>query len=229
MLSMKSRSDSIGEKTTFHVMARCTNNEFLFRLNEDFERYKFILGLAKKHFQFDLNNYIIMNNHVHLMIMVHHQEELSRIMRWLNGIYSKDYNQRHGRKSHFWRARYRAKVILDDRYALGCLRYQHRNPLRAHMVKEASEWPWSGYKHYGSNKPDPLITTHPSFLMLSEDPKRRCEIYRELVSLRLPYDHREKEVFSWPKQGRPGQVPQKRELMEAIVLPTLDLIFSRKK
>lgn len=195
--------------------------------DEDFIRYKEILLLAKGRFPFEINNYTLMNNHSHLIMTIGNGSSLSEIMRWINGIYSKDYNRRHGRCSHFWRSRYKAKPILDERYALACLRYQHRNPLRAGMVRDPADWPWSGYRFFAFGEEDPVITPHPSFLELSTDPRERCKFYRNLVLATLPYDDREKEAFALPSRGRPKKEPA--DFIDRIVLPAFDVVYSLAK
>lgn len=217
---VKDSVHNISDTTTSHVISRCSNNEFLFRKDEDFVRYKNILAMAKKKFRFVVNNYTLMNNHCHLMLTLTGNEGLGPLMRWLNGIYSKDYNRRHGRSSHFWKARYNSKTILEDSYALGCLRYQHRNPLRAGMVGNPEHWPWSGYACLALGKEDPLITAHPSYLALSDDPIERLLLYRRFVNTVMPFDHRGKEIFSPPKRGRPKKMG---DFVERIALPTIQL------
>lgn len=196
-------NESYSDELIAHVIARCTNNEFLFREPEDFTRYLNILSLAQKKFRFEINNYTLMSNHCHLILTIKNGQSLGEIMKWLNGIYSTDYNRRHGRRSHFWRARYKAIPIKDGRYALACLRYQHRNPIRAKMISNPAEWQWSGYRFYALGETNALITPLGSYLALSQDPLIRRKYYKELVLIEMPFDHQEKEIFSPPKRGRP--------------------------
>jgi putative transposase len=69
-------------------------------------------------------------------------------MHRLNGIYAQGFNEKHGRAGHLWGDRFVSRVIEDDDYLREACAYVVRNPVRAGLCREATEWPWS-YSRYG--------------------------------------------------------------------------------
>ena len=92
--------------------------------------------------------------------------------------------------------RYKCIPVETDAYALGLLRYIHRNPIRAGMVREPEEWRWSGYRFYTGLEDNDLLTPHPSYLALSESEERRREKYRDFVRSLLPSDDKRDPYYS---------------------------------
>jgi hypothetical protein len=67
-------------------------------------------------------------------------------MRQLNGVYTQRFNRRHTRVGHVFQGRYKAIIVQKDSYLLELARYIVLNPVRAHMVRSAHDWPWSSYR-----------------------------------------------------------------------------------
>ena len=70
---------------------------------------------------------------------------LSKGMRHLNGVYTQNFNRRHKRVGHVFQGRYKAILVEKDPYLLELSRYVVLNPVRAGMVNDVGEWPWSSY------------------------------------------------------------------------------------
>jgi len=177
-----------GDDIHYHIILRCNNKEHLFQREEDFEIFLEILAGVKEKFAFKLYNYELLHSHIHLLLSTHTGYFIDQVMHELCLKYAKDFNQRHNRIGHFWAHRYRSSIIADDRYALACIRYQHRNTLSAGMVARPEDWVWSGYTYYAFGTPNDLLEFHPSYLGLVNDDEKRKRIYRELVMTPLPSD-----------------------------------------
>jgi len=67
-------------------------------------------------------------------------------MRQLNGVFTQWSNRRHRRSGHLFQGRFKAVLVDADSYLLELTRYVVLNPVRAHMVKSAGDWPWSSYR-----------------------------------------------------------------------------------
>ena len=154
----------IAHDLSYHVIARCSNEDFLFQATADFQLYLNCLAQTMRQFPFELNNYTLMNNHVHLILTTLNEFGIDRIIHHAHLAFSKHYNRRHSRSAHFWKDRYKSPVIDNDIYGLTCMRYINRNPIRAKMVKRAEDWPWSAYRFYAFGEPNPLITPFPPYL-----------------------------------------------------------------
>ena len=177
-----------GDDLHYHVILRCNNKEGLFRKNSDFQMALDMLFESQQQFGFKLYNYVFLNSHAHLMLSTHNEKFIDKIMHDFCFKFAKQYNRIYKRSGHFWAHRYRSRLITDDRYALACLRYQHRNPVLAGMVIKAEEWRWSGYAYYSFGAADDLLTQHPAFLGLSTDPLRRQQVYTKFVATPLLAD-----------------------------------------
>lgn len=205
----------IGDNVSYHVIARCNNEEFLFKEKEDFEEYLQVLREAKEKYIFELNSYVLMSNHVHLILTTRNGYGIDKVIHAVHLAFAKRYNKRRERKGHFWRDRFKSLIIDDDIYALTCMRYIDRNPVRAGIVRKVEDWLWSSHRFYALGESDDLVTPLPPYLGLSSRQRKREEIYKVLVSLETGVEVREeKRFFS-------GQLKQKsnrfKDLREKVV------------
>ncbi|MDD5085452.1 MAG: transposase [Candidatus Omnitrophica bacterium] len=145
----------------YHLTAKGNNDLFLFDRKDRFERFRILLKAAKEKFAWRLYHYCIMSNHVHLLAQVLRGEDLPCLMRYLLLEYSRWYGKQTGYKGHVWRGRYKCRIIEKEDYLLKCGRYIETNPLRAGVVDDLSEYPWSSYHHYMLGKPDELVDSQP--------------------------------------------------------------------
>ena len=220
----------LGEGIVYHVINNCNNNEFLFQTEADHALFLEYLREARQKFGFDLYGYQLMQSHTHLIIKTG-PCFLDEIMHWLCHGYSEHYNKVHGRRGHFWRERYKAKVILDDLYAIGCLRYVHRNILEAGVVGRIEEWPWTCYRFYTEGLENDLITPLPTYLGLGQTAEARQSIYKQWVETPFLSKIKEKHLFTSNRQRIPSLRQKQifikawKQFNEAKVTPPLLLKF----
>jgi putative transposase len=138
----------------YHIISRGNNREPVFQEKEDFEKYMEICRRYKDQYEFKLYHWVLMNNHVHLLIETKESSSLSKVMQGINLAYTIWFNRKKGKVGHLWQDRYRSAVVEKDNYLLECGRYIERNPLRAGIVKDLREYPWSSYRVYGYGKGD---------------------------------------------------------------------------
>lgn len=106
---------------------------------------------------FELYGYCLMTNHFHLLLKPL-EDSISRIMQSLTVSHTQRYHKHHGGGGHVWQGRFKSPVIEDDDHLLTVLRYIEANPLRARMVRNAKNYPWSSFAHHGRGEPNQLIT-----------------------------------------------------------------------
>lgn len=76
--------------------------------------------------------YVLMTNHVHLLITPSAQGQVTRVMQSLGRRYVRYVNDRYRRTGTLWEGRYKACLVDSESYLLRCYRYIELNPLRAH-------------------------------------------------------------------------------------------------
>jgi REP-associated tyrosine transposase len=134
-----------------------------------------------------LHAYVLMTNHVHLLITPHEQQSLSKALQMLGRYYVQYYNYCYQRSGTLWEGRYKATLIDSESYLLTCMRYIELNPVRAGMVAHPSEYPWSSYHHNALGQPDGLVTSyHLEYRRLGKTDDARQGAYRLLFKHHIP-------------------------------------------
>jgi putative transposase len=163
-----------------HVIQRGNNRQEVFRDAADCERFLALLGeLAPAH-RVAVHAYVLMPNHVHLLLTPAEAPALSRLMQALGRRYVIWFNRRHARTGTLWEGRFRASVVESERYLFACSRYIEMNPVRAGLVGDPAEYRWSSHAHHVGLRPEALIEEHPLIWSLGNTPFERQAAYRRL-------------------------------------------------
>lgn len=132
-----------------HIIVQGINREYIFKSDRYINRYLQLINEKLNREKLELIAYCIMNNHAHLLMKVEDIKELSKYMQKVNTIYAKYYNyMENNRVGYVFRDRYKSEPIFDRRQLLQCVKYIHRNPVKANMVKSEKEYQYSSYKYY---------------------------------------------------------------------------------
>lgn len=171
-----------------HVVQRGNNRLPCFLDDEDRQHYLQCLLEARLRFGCRLHAYVLMDNHVHLLMTPDEAGAVSRLMHTFARNYTRRFNQRHGRTGTLWEGRYKACLVATDRYFLACSRYIELNPVRAWIAAGPIDYPWSSHRANVGLAYDPLLSAHPCYLALGPDAAMRADAYRELFDQALPDD-----------------------------------------
>ena len=163
-----------------HVVQRGNNRLPCFLDDDDRQRYLQCLREALLRFDCHLHAYVLMSNHVHLLLTPPVAGAVSRMIHTFSRNYVGLFNGRHGRTGTLWEGRYKACLVDSDSYFLACSRYIEMNPVRAWMVANPGEYGWSSFHANARNEHDPLITPHARYLALGSDAAARSQAYRAL-------------------------------------------------
>jgi putative transposase len=128
----------------YHVSSKINREEHIFESDEIKNLFIDILKRAKKKYKFTLENFVIMNNHIHFIIKPGEYESLSRIMQWILSVFAIYYNGMHKLKGHVWRARFWSKIIDDIKQFIDTFIYISDNPVKAGMIKVAYDYKYGG-------------------------------------------------------------------------------------
>jgi putative transposase len=169
-----------------HVIQRGNNRQAIFADTADYQRYLQLLQEISSGHSVAVHAYVLMTNHVHLLVTPEAEGGLSRFMQALGRRYVRWFNDRHQRTGTLWEGRFRSTVIAADRYLLACMRYIELNPVRAGLASGPADYRWSSNAHHVGRALDPLITDHPLFWALGNTPFERQSAYQQLFELGLP-------------------------------------------
>lgn len=138
----------------YHVTARGDRREAIYFGDDDREAWLSLLGDVCRRFNWRCHAWCQMTNHYHLVIETP-EANLSHGMRQLNGVYTQHINRTYARVGHLFQGRYKAILVDKEPYLLELARYVVLNPVRAGMVNDAGEWPWSSYGAMVGTAPAP--------------------------------------------------------------------------
>ena len=164
-----------------HIIHRGANRQVIFRDDQDFAYWLQIFGDAAHAQALKIHAYVLMSNHLHLLLTPPSKESLADAMKVTGVRYTYYFNHRYARTGPLWEGRYRATVIDSERYLLECYRYIDLNPVRAGVCSDPQEYRWSSFHHHISARLDPLVSDHPIFWALGNTPFDRDRAYAALI------------------------------------------------
>lgn len=162
--SMRKKS----ETGIYHVMLRGINQQVIFNDEEDCEKFLEVLRECKAISEYEIYAYCLMNNHVHILLK-EGKEELGQIFKRIGVRYVYWYNWKYYRRGHLFQDRFKSEPVEDEEYLLTVLRYIHQNPLKAGIVKDICEYPYSSYKEYINNDINNTIDKDFIFKIIDRD------------------------------------------------------------
>lgn len=171
-----------------HVVQRGNDRRPCFFREEDYLRYLTELTELALRRGCAVHAYVLMTNHVHLLLTPSAVGQVGSLMQALGRRYVRYVNDRYHRSGTLWEGRYKSCLVDRDSYLLHCYRYIELNPVRARMVDDPAGYWWSSYGANALGRHDALITPHANFVALDRDPARRQVAYRELVGQAISED-----------------------------------------
>jgi putative transposase len=165
-----------------HVMNRARRGQDLFVDKADYQQFIDLLQEITDLLNVNVAAYCLMPTHYHLMLQTP-DANLPRCMRHLNGVYTQRYNVSHSCDGTLFRGRYKSILVDADNYVLQLVRYIHRNPLKAGLVKRLDQYVWSSHKGYLSKaKKWNWIYKHFVLDMLTTQINSQIQIYKQFMA-----------------------------------------------
>jgi len=166
----------------YHVIARGNQKQRIFKDQADFQKYLLTLTVYKNRTNCRIYAYILMNNHVHLLIETG-GIPLSKIMQGVNQVYTMYFNRKYRTVGHLFQGRYKAILCDREAYLLGLVKYIHQNPLRAKIVDRLDSYLWSSHHAYtGKRNPLGLVDEDQVLRLFSGRKGRARARYREFMA-----------------------------------------------
>ena len=168
-----------------HVIQRGNNREATFFADDDYLFYLACLKDAVDRYGVAVHAYVLMTNHVHLLMTPDRQDGVSRVMQSVGRRYVQYVNRTYRRTGTLWESRHKASLVQQQRHLLTCYRYIELNPVRAGMVEHPADYHWSSFQTNAYGRKRMLVSAHPLYEALGPDDVTRQRAYRELFRYEL--------------------------------------------
>ena len=165
-----------------HIIHRGNNRQDIFHCEEDILRIKEDIYYALEKSGCQLHAYVIMTNHLHLLITPENKTQLAIFMQAMANKYVRYFNAKYHRTGTIWEGRYKSCLVDSERYLFTLYKYIEMNPIKANMVKALSDYAWSSYAHNALGCKDRLISEHSLYRQLGINAEKRCKAYQALFN-----------------------------------------------
>lgn len=172
-----------------HVVQRGHNKQVVFAEEADYLYYLNTLEEFKILYDVKVYGFCLMSNHVHLILQPGESVAgMGQLMKRLAGRQTRFVNRQESRTGTLWESRYKSSPIDTDTYLLACCRYVELNPVRAGMVGDPAEYPWSSYHCHAVNSGQyPWVDIDSCYEGFGATKELRSEKYRDFVISAIPH------------------------------------------
>lgn len=203
----------------YHVLNRGNGGAVVFHKDSDYIAFLELLHAAKARHPVRILGFCLMSNHFHLVVQPATPTALSSFMQWWMTSHVRRYHRHYHSTGHVWQGRFKSFPIQQDDHLLTVLRYVLRNPVRARLVEQTTQWPWSSLHH--PTLVDPLPVPLPAdWLHWVEQPlfKHELTTVRTCLIRQAPYGAPEWQAqyaatmgmdTTVRPRGRPRTAPEK--------------------
>ena len=168
-----------------HVVQRGNNRQPCFLREPDYMHFLNDLNTESSRNECLVHAYVLMTNHIHLLVTPKHGDGVSKLMMGLGRKYVRYFNDFSERTGTLWEGRFKSSYVISPEYCIACYRYIEMNPVRAGLVSHPGNYPWSSYRVNGMGAKSKLISPHDTWLGLGKCNEERTQMYRSLVGLPL--------------------------------------------
>lgn len=168
-----------------HVIQRGNNRVACFFGDVDRRFYLKCLGQAAARHKCAIHAYVLMTNHVHLLVTPDGRGSVGAMLQELGRRYVRVFNTVHERTGTLWEGRFKSSLVDSETYLLTCHRYIELNPVRAGLAAHPADYSWSSHAHHATGKPDGIITQHELYLALGRDSAERQAAFRALFATQI--------------------------------------------
>ncbi|WP_290648996.1 transposase [Aquisalimonas sp.] len=196
-----------------HVVQRGHNRQVVFAGEDDYRRYLEDIQEFSSAFDVRVYAYCLMTNHVHLLLGPGDDvASMGRLMKAVAARATRDRNRLERRTGTLWEGRYKSSPVQSDSHLLACCRYIELNPVRARMVPDPGDYPWSSYRQRLGRESGTWIDLDPCYVELGANDAERRERYRSFVEQGVP----EKELALLRDALQRGQLTGDRRFVDEV-------------
>ena len=178
----------------YHITNRGNRRADIFKDEEDYQVYLIILQQTMDKYPYILYSYCLMTNHIHMQIETK-DVEIWHIMRYINLLYTKYFNNKYNFIGHLFQGRYKSEIIENDTYNLETSRYIHLNPVKANMVNTPIEYKWSSYDTYMGQRKSEIVSEEKILSYFKGNSRKLYKDYVESKLIDPEIDHKTQQVL----------------------------------
>ncbi|MCX7108504.1 MAG: transposase [Methylococcales bacterium] len=171
-----------------HAFQRGHNKEPVFFEAEDYLVYLRILKESAEACGCLIHAYVLMTNHVHLLMTPESSVAISSLFQHVGRHYVPYINKTYQRRGSLWEGRHKGNIIESEAYFLSCMRYIEMNPVRAGMVDHPAKYRWSSYTANAQGIDNAVIQFHEQYLAIGNNAQARQSGYRGLFEIKADTD-----------------------------------------
>ncbi len=171
-----------------HIVQRGNNREPCFFSEFDYQLYLETLQHGLNRYKVKCHAYVLMTNHVHLLLTPDTKTGISQLMSYLGKCYVAYINKTYRRTGTLWEGRHSSSLVDAEDYLLHCYHYIEMNPVRAGMVSRPDDYYWSSYHHHAWGKPSKIVNEHILYQQLGITSEQRQYKYRALFAMELKHE-----------------------------------------
>jgi len=173
----------------YHIVTRGLDRRRLFRYRQDYQLFLDITVTYLKEYKAYILHYCLMPNHLHFLLKAEIASDMPKFMQVTLQVYAANFRKKYKTTGFVFQNRYKSRLIDNDAYLLECARYIERNPIRAKLIEDASEYPWSSFSYYAKGTKDKIITfDNPLYLNMALTTAERRQAYARFIAEDRPYD-----------------------------------------
>ena len=166
-----------------HVVQRAHRRERCFFGDDDYARYSGWLAEALDASTCALHAYVLLPNHVHLLLTARDAAGVSRLVLSAGNRYVQHVQRCSARRGTVWEGRHRSSLIASEEYLLACHRYIELHPVRDGIARTPGEYRWSSYGANALGRRDAMLTPHRRYVALGANDAVRRAGYRTVFDL----------------------------------------------
>ena len=183
-----------------HIMHRGNNRQDIFETDEDMMRIKEDIAVSLSKSDCQLHAYVIMTNHIHLLVTPTDKIQLKVFMQSMANRYVRYFNATRKRTGTIWEGRFKSCLVDSNAYLFTLYKYIEMNPIKANMVDEISHYHWSSYHHNALGQTDDLISEHVLYEALGTNSQQRFERYKMIFDA-LDFSQYDKQITDATHRG----------------------------
>lgn len=165
-----------------HIIQRSQSGLPCFSSDQDYQIYLSWLLEYRDRAQCHIHAYVLMPDHVHLLVTPEKLWSMGELMRRTGQRYAQYYNRKYQRTGALWEGRYRSCIACEPGYILNCYRYIEMNPVRRGLCADPGDYAWTSYRTNALGEDSKLLAAEDAYDSLGDTAHERRQAYQSIFT-----------------------------------------------